>query len=603
MRPGVTPIRATALLFGLFLTASIPAQVVADVPLPPGLPQVFEGPAFAKPAALALFGGEAVHVWTGLPEAPHHTRLDLGGAYRPVERWYRLDQGTAAYLAAGADHLAGTADDRLVLVTGLPAAPQVILTTVTGSASTWVAVNESVAVRPVPALQAFEILDHGAATPTIEMLPSPAPLASDPAFGWGALDADGVIGLGCGGDLAAGTADDQLVRVTGLAGANRVVEAFALPAGTQARGFVVTPTGCGAWWEDAGLPRMSVTMVTVDAGQPVFSSRFVTPPAQPDPFGPIACGVRATDDGLLLAWCHDDVGPGQAFALIADPGPLATVVGTWLDDWNGGESSEVVRGAEVAEITGLDPSGFTYTRHAGAATRTFRQELPWDEIAFRRTGSGTLVALSQGLGQPLQDSARALVITDLWGQHLEMTLVASGRWCGGGSGLSGQEQARIVELMPGRLAFFLDPHGGTTPSVMRVLMVPDAPLFPPSSEGVGAVRLSIVRQPGPAPDTMVLTCTVPATWQQPLAWIVATVAARPPLALPQPPFGAGSFLRVDPGTLLGLLPMPMGPGFGQLSLSRAPLASILGGVTVWTQPLVHDGAGTWYLGNLVGIGF
>ncbi|MAE96547.1 MAG: hypothetical protein CL910_18015 [Deltaproteobacteria bacterium] len=576
----------------LVLCAASPAQLAFDIPVPAGMPAVLGGPAFSDEGALAVCGGGRIDVWTGLLDAPVHEFVVPTGPQAMIGRWYRLADHRAVYRARGIDGTPGTLDDPLMLVTNLPAAPLLVDTGLRGVSADWIPVNEAAAVRVQGST--FQVLRHANGTASIETVPSPSPAIVGPQYGFGTLDRRSFAVLGTGGDAQAGTNDDLVLVLSGLDGSTSTVSTIALPAGSAPAGFLVTESGVAVMWRAMTLPTVRFTFGRDLPTNPAFTSLDVTPPASPSPGTSPSFGARRVPGDAIVAYCQDDLGPGEGRTLVNDVSTTAVAVGGWYDDWNGGCTSSVVSGTEHVRYCATGGLSFNYANLEAGVSHTVNQPFDGNVLVEDMPGR-SLVTFSTAPSWITGSGpvATTTVFPDAHTPALAQTFTTAGRWAGDGYDASGAYWSpRIVRINEGLVAGFVSSTGGSQIDVLRLISVPSMSILG-SGSSAGEAHLELTSgMPGASSSVVALELSTPVGWDT-AAWVfIGLGSAQVPIPLPTPAFAAGSFLYLDPGAIALSIPVSLDPnGVGGVAFDISGIESLIAGQVFDVQGLVADANG------------
>lgn len=562
---------ATATLAAMLLLAgATPAQRVIDHDFPAPLQISAGGDLFSDGSTLAFADAGVITVVAGLPAAAAVTTTSPAGPLAMPSSWRRLSPTVAVYRAVGGDLMAGTPDDPLVLVTGLPGNPTLVPTAITGVDAAFAPVNETTAVRASSQLDAFEVLRHGPAGATLATIPSTTALHGSAHFAQGAVSGDAYAVWGTGTDLAPGTPDDILVLLTGLHGALTEFQVSAIPAPAPSiEGFVVTPSGAVVCWEIPSTHALTLHIGSDLSTAPNFDSITVPFPPGVFPGWALDHGVRAAPGDSVLVWWNDDAGPGRYSCFVLGLSTLPVVTPLWSDNFEFSILSTVVGEGEIVtdhmhDLNG--PAVFTRWALPGAGSQTLGSGAG-RALAYHRLSPGGLVRMGEMPGV----DTRAAVTTGLPGPGTTTLFTAPG-----------VATVRSDLIGPGLVAWFRGPSASSNPTELAVITVPTF-----DTVGTGLPG-------GPSPLELTLLPAAPMagplearTWIDPLAYggspaatfLLFSSGIAAPTSLPGTPFRT----HLDPA---GLSPdilelVQTGPE-GVLVVDASPLLPFAG-IPVYVQ--------------------
>lgn len=569
--------------------APLSAQIAIDVPLPVGLPTLWEGPAVTHEDAIAVAGGGAIHSWSNLLSgAPTHSVVSGIGWETMHGRWYPIADKAAVFRALGNDGLPDTSDDPLMLVTQLPNNPTLINTGLTGLSADFDEVTQGTALQVSGA--SFLLLRTNPGGVVLDVESTQRPMIDDAVFSAGRVGPDAYAALDPGFDGLAGTPDDVVTVISDVDN-QPTVTSYAVPAGASIRGMRTLESGHVVVWWDVGLPTIRLASLDVSSGS--WHTLDVTPPASPSPWFTPAFGVTAVQPATVKVSCTDDLGPGEGHALVTRVGASPLVVGSWYDDWNGAQSHDVISATEVITYSALNTTGYVYTDHATAVSHFVAQ--PWsDRLTFEKPATPTLVAFSD---QPAwmtgtTNEARTVVFAEANQSGSEQDLIGVGRWGGGGYDAQGNYwEPRIETLAPGVVAGFLGDTFGAL-HTLRVVTVPSASVVGEATgAGAGLAQLSVPGGvPGSTGTTLSLRVDAPATWASMCTLYVSMGLLEHPVVLPTPMFAQDSLLHLDLGQLSFVWPMTLTNGSGTVTFQVAAALQLFAGQPFYMQGAVEDGS-------------
>lgn len=593
-----------AILFVAWLAGAAQGQWAhIDVPLPAGLPLGWEGPTFASVDAVAVATRNTIFVWRRLPAAPEHVAVGLSGAWAMAAPWRSLSATAALYRSVGADLAPFTSDDELVLVAGLPEAPVIRPLGVFGDPG-FVPVNDQTAVAILPG--GFQILHYGTPGPAlVEWVGVPQGLATGCCFGGGASGPDAALALGLGADGVAGTADDQVVHLSGLAsgpGGPRSVRGFDLPPVAAPHGFLVSGNGSGIVWRPLTLPVFEILVVIPRQGYADIHPRIVTTPAWAvSPFGgPYAYGVNATPGGGVVAWNQDELGPGIGYVLLAGLDDWPEIAGAWYDDWNSGTESVVLAERDVATSRAMGATGFEYRRHArdGLLQLTSAEPAGWNDLAFVRPNAGSLAAFGHVYHWPARIDATLTLVLDVFGSNQVTTITTPGCWVGTSAPGWSASFPRVFSLGPGRVAGFVESTGSFTaapPDILRIAAVPTAVIEDRAyRNSPSCLEMSFDPAAPARGDALRVRFRCDPAWTA--AAILFVASRRAPRW--EAPWVSG-WIHLDPASVIADIPVPMSGGSGEVTFGTAPAPPELEGVPIWLQAAIPSG--TWRYASDLGL--
>lgn len=533
-------------------------QTYLSFPLPSGFPASWDAEVFTDGEALALKAAGVIRVLTGFGALAAVSVQTIGfGAATPAGPWQRLSDSRALYASTGGE---------LVLVTGLPAAPVVIPTGVSGSAPGWIVANATTAVQPDPGLGTFRVLRHSAAGANHVNVLSPFAISGDP-YRPGRIDDGIVAAMGPGADAVPGTGDDLFLLLRGLDGfpGGVHVTAASVPSGYLPLGSGVSTTGVLFFWEALQPQGVPTTLVRNLTGTPFGLTYVVMPPSYIGSFMFSSHGAVPGVGDTVLPWIWDDTAIGNVYGIIQQVSTLPFVAG--------GLTNTDTVGVQVADnevvafspLGGSGPQPLSLHRFLPTGTVSQNRTMAGDPGRFVKPNPGSLAFPTQAIG----GSGLIQLITDLFGSSGSAILPLAGI-------TDGRDP---IVVGPGRVAVFVSAAPGGPCSEVGVVAIPancrvaNAMMYGQSLLSLGV--LPAVPVPGAFLRFDVLTL---ANWAGGTAWLgVATRLAAPIDINPGGNFAV--FLHLDISALAALQPIPLSSGWGQWTIPGTgipPPPAILG---------------------------
>jgi hypothetical protein len=447
--------------------------------------------------------------------------------------------------------------------------------------------QEGRAVFVDPGVPEFRILNHGASGATLEVVPSPVPLAAAP-WPWGVSYRGHVAGLGPGADGTMGTGDDQLVWLESTSSGS-LVNWTDLPPWLLPEGLAFNQHGTMAVWNSALWPLVNVTIIqTHSTGDPAayvnlpVSTQALAPPLQSGCWVPCLT-VKGMPKDSFLAGSWDDADFDYCYRFIRQASSAPVTSPGYCDGAQSGSSTVLSERATVRTSSFAcafwGSCGFSYTLHGAPTPQSVAIPGPFPTLPshFWHPHPGSLVAF--------YDNGSAVVVSDLLGTNPVQVLGGSGAWLSG------------CELGPGRHASLFATGGvGTPPDELVIVTAPGqaevgaSASFPFELEIDPAIPLlnTPVHIKGLALDP---------SYAGPATLFLAAKLAQP-LALDVAPFAPGSVAHLDLQTLLLPVSLPMSGGFGEIVIDPSPLPPSLAGLHFYLQAVFLDPAiGTWFLSD------
>lgn len=568
------------------LPTLLSAQQITDIALPPGTPQ-FQAVVFAADDALATLSasagpaGAAVYRWTGLPGNPSLSITSLG-ALQPASQWYRLDERTAAYDAT---------NGQVVLVRGLPA-DCVLVPTGLPTGSRLVAVNGTTAVHVRP--QGFDVVrhdDHGA---VVTFVPAPEATLTGSRHAFAPVNGDTLVGLAVGPDGLPGTADDRLLRLTGLAGqlAAVTVQSQARTATWAPEGFVVTPTGVGVAWRSPAIAQFDLEVLPLFGQAPAVLSSKTVGSYFGHQFGPWNYSVEvAAPNGLLLNY-DDDLGTGKLLIRQLDGTPADAL--SWYHSSQFYSGEQLLDDRTLTTFDFITYYGFQYTRWstAGASATIFVPEPCWTDLAFVAPNNQLVAAFADGSACSGPGSGQAVLTLDRLTPtgHTTQTFEMPGAWARHAAPAFGG-RIHAFALGSSRVAGFVDSQApAATPEVLRICSFAlAAPGEAPGRRGGLALVALDIAPAEPAVSAPLQVRGTASTSLDPFGFLALGLGRTRPIDLAP----VDALLHVDPNLLLQLVPMAITAtpaGGSQTSLTLpAGLPTALVGLAFHCQLVVAAG--------------
>lgn len=608
----MTDLRCALLLAGLLALA--PAQSIFDAPTPPGMPTSgIDSEIFSTTDAVALAGPGQIHRWVGLPGTPSHGAiyptgaLAMAGCGTPSSTgdcenlWSRLSDTMAGYRSVGPDLVAGSPDDELILVVGLPRNIYLAPTGITGVGDAWTPVNPTTAVQVDVAQQELRVLRFSPAGITLQTVTSP--FAFDDR-GWGRISEDAFVILGPGSDLTPATADDLALVLGGLSSGTAILTPYALPSGTEPVDFVVTETGVPCCLTPYGpvqggpfgpaQTQLLLTFLRFQGGSLASDTLVASPPV----YGfPLDYSIESRVGDTVIATIHDDMGPGDARSLVAGVSTTPTEIGGWYDDWNWGGFSRQVSETEVVHAFAFGLEGFTLHRYFPGGFDSFAANVPGASFnhltAFKPRGDTLLVAADDFYAP---HNTTLFIVNHLWAGNDLTTLTAAGTL----------NSYAPIPMGPGMVGLrsSSQPYGASFDN-LRMVTFPTAQIVAPGVASGLAAPVDFAAIPAtPVLGTpQVLQVTYPAAWNASAFLAVSLTLQSQPVPLTAP-FASGSQLQLGlDGLLPELSPLNPGPGQAQLTIDPWGLVGMISGRPFYLQAAVLDGLGTVHLGPALMIVF
>lgn len=471
-------------LFSLLLASAVAvAQTVTDIPIPPTVGALV-GSTFVDAetvAAAELSGNGLLHIWSGLPSSPALTTLSLPANLRMMTPLLALGEGRGVYGAPGG---------LVAVVVGLPRNPQVILTNVVALASPLVLldVNPTTIVRVTST--GFLVIRHDAVSYTTTFISAPENIVTGASVQPASISSDSVCALGVGPDGFPLTADDCIVRLSGLSAPTlSSLSATSVPR-TQSwapEGCIVVPDSAAVVWRRSSFGLFDLEILSENG--PNLDSALLNV-SVPGPFGysmfpdyGVGFGV-VPPHGLCISH-QDDVGLGHVLLARLQGTPLIT--NAWFDDpVNAYTSSTILNDRDVAFLSFVPPTGFSYTRWFRGAQEygsTFEPD-NFDRVSFLAPNSRVLAAFAHVYDPINIGQLNATLTLKHQGTNVppEVTFTKTAeQWVGVNS--SSVSALRIFTMSPGRIGGFLRTGGlADRPNSLRLLSFPAAG----TSERLGA---------------------------------------------------------------------------------------------------------------------
>lgn len=562
----------SAMCLALLLAAggSSRAQHAFDHVLQPPLDLSAPATIFTAAGTIALASGGTIHILSGLPHALTRQSVTPSGSAAIGSPLHALGSGLALYSGLGTDGIASTSDDPLCFVSGLPLAPAVTVSSLLGVQPWFTSVNASTAARVANSGAAFEVLRFGTGSPALFTVPSPLALVStSSSFGHGRVSDDAFVAYSSGPDLLAGTPDDAVVVLSGLAGSTFATAPHALGLAAPT-GFVVTADGSGYAADAITAAGVPIAAVLTPYGTTFVYNTTVNLSA---PGMPLSSGIVAGPRNTAILWIQDDLGPGVARCFVGrlpnEAYPSASA--SWYDDWNFGCSHAPVADWETCrDCAAGTGQPFTFTSWSPGATPA-AQVIPsfgGDPIVYLRPSSRGLVRFAD---EPFGGGTRAVIFNSVPGAGSPTPFDIGGR-----------EFKAAHVLSPGCVAWFTGPSNSPA-DLLRVLAVGTFEVAGGALE-YGSTSFLLASNPaapvaGSQFQIHAFTGGIPANST---AYVLAVSAGLgPPLLVGTQP---NQYTHLALDQFLGLVPMTSSAGIGSLALdltSALPLA----GIDVYVQAI------------------
>ena len=578
----------------LFVVSFCPAaaQTVTDITLPtPFLPPTLTfgiaAPVFGDSSSMALAVADRIHLWSGLPTSPSYTGIPLTGAQRMVTSWTQIAKDTAIYRSVGADLSNATADDELILVRGLPGAPQLVPTGIFG---VWSGGFEYLNSGAAVALGAsgLLLLRHNATGATLQTIN--IPLVIQPSFGGGRIDADTVAALGPGPDTIPGTMDDELVLVRGLSGPGPyAVETHPLPLPGAPTRSLVTEDGVLVVLRELSLPNVEVHVVqAAGSGVPplVQTLTINTGASNVIPGSFYSMSASKTPGGGLAIGSNDDLGTGHV--LLGGLRATPTIRWSWYDYFSGSSQTWPVHENEIVTYLPASPADpvdrFVFGRNDGSGPQAVT--VPLTTTASFPPLHSTPVRLSRGaLTFAYNESGafgpcRVASLRDPFVTNVMSTTPPIIAY-----------QARVFPLGPGLVAELLSTNiGNYTPNLLRIVSLPHAVTEEFTHPATSApIQLSYT----PAIPSIAQTFQVGVLLGPSLTATSANLVFaldRLPEAVAVP--GVAGLVAIDQNTIVGDFTVPLiAPGTGHFVIAANSVPPAIIGTPFYLQSYAIDAGG------------